>query len=122
MKNMRKAISLKKISSRVVCAPNFARALRSKRIESERKIRRSLTAKQNAFDPFSHWYKPQTTNQKINMSVNTAPIKYAQRSDSIYLTIALPGKAFLIYRQVVFGKKVTEMFSYCRPFFVVPYP
>lgn len=27
------------------------------------------------------------------MSVNTAPIKYAQRKDSLYLTIALPGKS-----------------------------
>ncbi len=27
------------------------------------------------------------------MSANTAPIKYAQRKDSLYLTIALPGKS-----------------------------
>lgn len=30
------------------------------------------------------------------MAVNTAPIKWAQRSDSLYLTIALPGRSFVV--------------------------
>jgi hypothetical protein len=48
----------------------------------------SLQKRPNYFQPI---YK---NNQK--MAANTAPIKYAQRKDSLYLTIAVPGMSYLI--------------------------
>ena len=50
------------------------------------------------YRPSSHtseiiWQIGNTTVQPPSMSkVNKAPIKWAQRSDSLYITIALPGK------------------------------
>ena len=36
-----------------------------------------------------HWKQPR---KMASLKVNTAPIKWAQRSDSLYITIALQGK------------------------------
>ena len=123
--------SQKDFSSRVYARIFFAR--RSKPIE--RRDSHSLLDRQAKIpiiiDPFSHWSnrKPfffaeskkylslypnapilflRTREEKQNMAANTAPIKYAQRSDSIYLTIALPGKDFLKMSTPSSSKKVIE--------------
>jgi hypothetical protein len=53
-------------------------------------LRQLVPASKISIEP--HKLKQQKKTSKTMAKVNTAPIKWAQRSDSLYITIALAGE------------------------------
>lgn len=51
--------------------------------------------------------------------VNTAPIKWAQRSDSLYITIALPGESYEVWGPLLLLLLIAHLWWMWQPLFCV---